>query len=71
MQLYNHYFVLFDQEARALAKEVFVQDPIATNLSLFDNSIKVAEFSRRYGTKGQGIQDIRTQLNKYYSKSIF
>ena len=59
--------VLFDQEARALAKEVFVQDPIATNLSLFDNSIRVAEFSRRYGTKGQGIQDIKTQLNKYYS----
>ena len=59
--------VLFDQEARALAKEVFVQDPIATNLSLFDNSIRVAEFSRRYGTKGQGIQDIKRQLNKYYS----
>ena len=60
--------VLFDQEARALAKEVFIQDPIATNLSLFDNSIKVAEFSRRYGTKGQGIQDIKNQLINYYSK---
>ena len=60
--------VLFDQEARALAKEVFVQDPIATNLSLFDNSIKVAEFSRKYGTKGQGIQDIKNQLINYYRK---
>lgn len=59
--------VLFDQEARALAKELFIQDPIATNLSLFDNSIRVAEFARRYGTKGQGIQDLKRQLNKYYT----
>jgi len=58
--------VLFDQEARALAKEFFVQDPISTNLSLFDNSVKVAEFARRYGAKGQGIQDLKKQLKTYY-----
>ena len=59
--------VLFDQEARALAKDLFIQDPIATNLSLFDNSIRVAEFARKYGTKGQGIQDLKKQLSNYYS----
>jgi hypothetical protein len=59
--------VLFDQEARALAKDLFIQDPIATHLSLFDNSVKVAEFSRRYGARGEGIQALKKQLDDYYS----
>ena len=60
--------VLFDQEARALAKKLFVQDPIATHISLFENSTRVAEFARRFGSKGQGILKIRKALQAYYSK---
>ena len=50
--------VLFDQEARAYAKKLFVQDPEYTNLRLFENTIPVTEFARRFGAKGQGLKDV-------------
>ena len=48
--------VLFDQEARAYAKQLFIQDPEFTNLRLFENTIPVTEFARRFGSQGQGIK---------------
>ena len=59
--------VLFDQEARAYAKKLFIQDPIETHLSLFENTIRVAEFARKFGDKGQGIRVLREQLRNYYN----
>ena len=59
--------VLFDQEARAYAKKLFIQDPLETHLSLFENTIRVAEFARKFGDKGQGIRVLREQLRNYYN----
>ena len=58
--------VLVDQEARASAKDLFVQDLEFTANSLFENSIPVAEFARKFGSKGQGLANIRKQLKNYY-----
>jgi tRNA pseudouridine-54 N-methylase len=60
--------VLFDQEARAYAKKLFVQDPEYTNLRLFENTIPVTEFARRFGAKGQGLKDVIQDIRDYYSK---
>ena len=60
--------VIFDQEARALGKNLFIQDPITTNLELFKNTVPVAAFSKRFGPKGQGIDDIARDLRKYYNQ---
>lgn len=60
--------VIFDQEARALGKKLFIQDPITTNLELFKNTVPVAAFSKRFGPKGQGIDDIARDLRKYYNQ---
>jgi hypothetical protein len=60
--------VLFDQEARAYAKQLFIQDPEFTNLRLFENTIPVTEFARRFGSQGQGLKDVINDLKKYYSQ---
>ena len=60
--------VIFDQEARALGKKLFIQDPITTNLELFKNTVPVAAFSKRFGPKGQGIDDVARDLRKYYNQ---
>jgi hypothetical protein len=59
---------LFDQEARAYAKDLFIQDFEFTTLSLFDNTIPVVEFARRYGSKGQGLADTVEQLKNFYKQ---
>ena len=59
---------LFDQEARAYAKDLFIQDFEFTTLSLFDNTIPVVEFARRYGSKGQGLVDTVKQLKNFYKQ---
>ena len=52
--------VLYDQEARAyLTKNgYFVDDPIDTLSSLFNQTIPVVEFARVFGSKGEGIIDV-------------
>ena len=57
---------LFDQEARAYAKNLFIQDFEYTTNSLFQNTIPVVEFARRYGAKGQGLADTIKQLKQFY-----
>tara|TARA_B100002019_G_scaffold105684_1_gene90819 strand:+ start:111 stop:4052 length:3942 start_codon:yes stop_codon:yes gene_type:complete len=59
---------LFDQEARAYAKEIFIQDPEFTFTRLFENTIPVTEFARRFGARGAGIKDVINDLKKYYSQ---
>lgn len=62
---------LFDQEARAYAKDLFIQDFEFTTNSLFENTIPVVEFARKYGSKGQGLDDVISQLKNFYKqKSI-
>ena len=60
--------VLVDQEARALAKELFIQDPEFTLSRLFENTIPIAEFSRRFGPRGQGIKDTIEDVKNYYKQ---
>jgi len=60
--------VLVDQEARALAKELFIQDPEFTLTRLFENTIPIAEFSRRFGPRGQGIKDTIEDVKNYYKQ---
>ena len=60
--------VLIDQEARALAKELFIQDPEFTLTRLFENTIPIAEFSRRFGPRGQGIKDTIEDVKNYYKQ---
>ena len=58
--------VLFDQEARAFAKDIFVQNPFETTMTLYKNIIPIAEFSKVFGAKGEGINTLRKELLKYY-----
>ena len=60
--------VLTDPEARAFAKDLFIQDPEYTFLRLFDNTIPVVEFSRRFGAKGQGLKDVIKDVKKFYGQ---
>ena len=59
---------LFDQEARAYAKDLFIQDFEFTTNSLFENTIPVVEFARKYGSKGQGLDDVISQLKNFYKQ---
>ena len=59
---------LVDPEARAFAKNLFVQDPEFTTLRLVENIVPVAEFARRFGEKGQGLNKIYSDIKKYYSQ---
>tara|TARA_R100000742_G_C4279500_1_gene104259 strand:+ start:4566 stop:8504 length:3939 start_codon:yes stop_codon:yes gene_type:complete len=61
---------LYDPEARAIAKDLFVQDPIETTLKLYNDVIPYAEFSRVFGSRGQGLIAVRKQLRDYYSKYL-
>ena len=61
---------LYDPEARAVAKDLFVQDPIETTLKLYNDVIPYAEFSRVFGSRGQGLIAVRKQLRDYYSKYL-
>ncbi len=59
---------LYDQEARAAAKKLFIQDPEYTNIQLFENTVSVAEFARRYGPNGQGLKKVVQDIKTYYSQ---
>jgi len=56
---------LYDQEARAYVSDLFEQNPLITLRQLNDNTINVAEFSRTFGAKGQGIKDLFSDIDKY------
>jgi len=59
---------LYDQEARAAAKKLFIQDPEYTNIQLFENTVPVAEFARRFGANGQGLKKVFQDIKTYYSQ---
>ena len=57
---------LFDQEARASVGDLFEQNPVATLKQLTENTIPVAEFTRAFGAKGEGIKDIFQAIDIHY-----
>ena len=59
--------ILVDPEARAYAKDLFIQQPEFTILRLIENTVPVAEFARRYGAKGEGLTDIISNIRKFYN----
>ena len=59
---------LYDQEARAAAKKLFIQDPEFTNIRLFENTVPIAEFARRFGSNGQGLKKVVQDIKNYYSQ---
>jgi hypothetical protein len=59
---------LFDQEARASVSELFENNPLLTTQTLTNNSIRVAEFAKQFGAKGEGIKDIFTRIDNRYKQ---
>ena len=59
---------LFDQEARASVADLFEQNPFNTLDRLINNTVKVAEFSKQFGSKGQLIKKIFSDINARYKK---
>ena len=59
---------LYDQEARALVSDLFEQNPIDTLTALTNNTIKIAEFSRRFGSNAQGINKLFNDIDAYFKK---
>tara|TARA_R110002124_G_scaffold119195_1_gene276985 strand:+ start:441 stop:4577 length:4137 start_codon:yes stop_codon:yes gene_type:complete len=60
---FNKERTLYDQEARALASKYFEQNPEKTLNLLINNTINVAEFSKRFGSKGEGIKKLFTDID--------
>ena len=69
---FNKERTLYDQEARALVSDLFEQNPLLTLKQLTENTIPVAEFSRVFGARGEGIKtlfkDIDNEMLKIASK---
>ncbi len=59
---------LYDQESRAMVSDLFVQNPFETLKALTDNTIKIAEFVKRFGAKGEGIKKLFTDIDTNYKK---
>ena len=59
---------LFDQEARASVADLFEQNPFNTLDRLINNTVKIAEFSKQFGSKGQLLKKIFSDINARYKK---
>ena len=59
---------LYDQEARAMVSDLFIDNPLETLKALTDNTIKIAEFVKRFGAKGEGIKKLFTDIDINYKK---
>jgi hypothetical protein len=57
---------LYNQEARASVSDLFEINPNNTLKQLTENTIPVAEFTRAFGAKGQGIKDIFRAIDIHY-----
>jgi len=69
---FNKERTLYDQEARALVSDLFEQNPLLTLKQLTENTVPVAEFSRVFGARGEGIKtlfkDIDNEMLRLASK---
>ncbi len=59
---------LYNQEARASVSDLFEQNPALTLKQLTENTIPVAEFTRAFGAKGEGIKEIFKAIEINYLK---
>lgn len=57
---------LYDQESRAMVSDLFIDNPLETLKALTDNTIKIAEFVKRFGAKGEGIKKLFTDIDINY-----
>ena len=67
---FNKERTLYDQEARALASDLFVQNPTKTLDLLINNTINIAEFSKRFGSKGEGIRKLFKDIDDNVAKMV-
>jgi len=67
---FNKERTLYDQEARALASKYFVQNPTETLDLLINNTINIAEFSKRFGSKGEGIRKLFKDIDDNVAKMV-
>ena len=67
---FNKERTLYDQEARALASDLFVQNPTKTLDLLINNTINIAEFSKRFGSKGEGISKLFKDIDNNIAKMV-
>ena len=61
---FNKQRTLYDQEARALVSDLFEQNPAETLNLLINNTVNVAEFTKRFGAKGEGIQKLFKDIDR-------
>ena len=65
---FEHERVLRDQEARAMIANFLENDPRKTFEALFANTVRISEFSRRFGSKGEGIRNTIRELHTEFAK---
>ena len=60
--------MIFDPEARAylMSKEIFIDDPRLTFNSLVKKNTKIVEFTRKFGSQGEGIKEVFAQNRAWY-----
>ena len=63
---FNKERTLFDQEARARVAHLFEQNPLITLQQLTRNTIPIAEFVKRFGSKGEGITKLFTDIDNNF-----
>ena len=59
---------LYDQESRAIVSDLFIDDPLETLKALTDNTVKIAEFVKRFGAKGEGIKKLFKDIDLVYKR---
>ena len=59
---------LYDQESRAMVSDLFIDNPLETLKALTDNTVKIAEFVKRFGAKGEGIKKLFTDIDVNYKR---
>lgn len=65
---FNKERTLYDQEARAFVSDLFEQNPLLTLKQLTENTVPVAEFSRVFGSRGEGIQALFQDIDDFMLK---
>ena len=61
---FNKERTLYDQESRAMVSHLFEQNPAVTLKQLIENTIHVAEFTKRFGPRGEGIKKLFKDIDK-------
>jgi len=59
--------VIYSQKARQQIKDFLVEDPRQTMNRLIDNTVPVVEFSRTFGSRGQGIIELFNEVERKYN----